>query len=523
MNGDPIDGVTRREVLKRAGGVVLLTSAAAGGSVQTPEPPTISPYDFGASGDGRADDTQALRAALRAAVATGNTLDLRSGIYRVTGSCVAEGDLHLINTGRAVIHAAPGHYADIGVLVVRGSASRVGGLAHPAPAGGKRLIVDHRAAFVAGDLGTVFDPTDGSFSRFRRYYRAGEFFQVAGVDDETVELVRPLYAGYRAGTVDLYRIRPAAGSLRDVIITSEGAPASLIYIDYARGLTITNPRLRQANNDCILVNRSVECRIEAPDAINTGNGGDDYGIVWSNCQDCSIHGGTIYGRRHAIAHGGNDQANSVPCRNMQIGGNATLRNDPRSNTHCADFHGNCEDCMIADCAITGGVGMGGKNNRVVRSVVHSMANGVAVLAFEVIGGRYEMLGNTFHIDSDPQAATRGAIDFGGNAVAISADTTENLTVVVRDCEFDSAVLSDDSRLLNVRNRGATIKLNVDFSNNRLQLNRLGMVVYMDLVRGTGAAAASDFITVTGNTGAAPGSTLYYADGDYSRLRGVRAL
>jgi len=107
VNGDPIDGVTRREVLKRAGGVVLLTSAAAGGSVQTPEPPTISPYDFGASGDGRADDTQALRAALRAAVATGNTLDLRSGIYRVTGSCVAEGDLHLINTGRAVIHAAP--------------------------------------------------------------------------------------------------------------------------------------------------------------------------------------------------------------------------------------------------------------------------------------------------------------------------------------------------------------------------------------------------------------------------------
>jgi hypothetical protein len=511
-------GMTRRTAVARTACAALATASwAAVGECSGPTPASVTPYDFGAVGDGKADDTVALQRAIRSASANRVVLDLDSGIFRVTGSCVAEGELRLINSGRAVIHAAAGRYADIGVLVVRGGAARIAAPASAIQKGAMQIAVPRRAGFAPGDLATVYNPASASFSRFRRYYRAGEFFEVTDVADDAVTLRRPLYSSYPANTVDLYCVEPVTGYMRDIVITSGGAPSSLIYIDYARGFRISNARLRQANNDCILFNRSVGCEVDNPDVMNSGDGGDDYGIVWANCQDCRVTGGKIYARRHAVAHGGSDQANSVPCRNIVIGGHATLRNDPASGTHCADFHGNCEACAIEDCTVFGGVGVGGKNNRVVRNAVQSMANGVAVLCFEVLGGRYDLLGNTFRVNADPQTATRGVIDFGGNAVAISGNTTETVTIVVKDCEFVSSALSRDSRLLNVRNRGARVKLDVEFEDNKFELNELGIAVYMDLVPGTGAAAVSDSIVVERNSSNITGWRRLHVDGDYSGL------
>jgi len=516
--------LTRRDALRRIICTALAPSVwVIGSSGSCANPTTLTPYDFGAAGDGVADDTHALRQALLSAVSQRKVLDLLNGTYRVTGSCVAEGDLRLINSGGAVIHAAAGDYSDIGVLVVRGTAVKTATLSAPVFRGMLHLPTATSTGFAPGDLGTIFNPAGGSFSRFRTYYRAGEFFEVSAVAGKVIELQRPLYSSYRDMAVEIYRINPVSGYLRDIVITSEGGPSSLIYIDYARGFELNNPKLRHANNDCIFFNRSFDCRVFSPDVANAGDGGDDYGIVWSNCQNCQTSGGTIYARRHAVAHGGSDQVNGVPCRDIVTTGQATLRNDPASGTHCADFHGNTEDCTIENCTVFGGVGIGGKNNRVLGNVVHSMANGVAVLGFEVIGGRYEMRSNTFRIGADPQAATRGVIDFGGNSVSINGDTTEDLTITVENSEFVSAKFSSDTRLLNVRNRGAKVKVNVKFASNKLDINDFGMAVYMDVIPATGGVAASDSIVIEKNETRLTGRRMLHQDGAYSALPVLRVF
>ena len=78
--------VSRRDVILGAAGLAALTACSSGTKQVAPTPAVFSGrvYDvhsFGAAGDGRTDDTAALRRAL-AALRAGDTLQLRGGVFR---------------------------------------------------------------------------------------------------------------------------------------------------------------------------------------------------------------------------------------------------------------------------------------------------------------------------------------------------------------------------------------------------------------------------------------------------------
>lgn len=304
---------------------------------------TIHPSQFGATGDGATDDTAALQRAVTAAITQNRILDLGRGTYRVSRSIIGEGEIRIINSGGAVILASPGKYPEFGVLVLRGRAVSAGRLSASVAQSQMTLSIARPAQFSPGDVGVIYNPQDYSFSAFRRYYRAGEFFDVDRVDARSLSLTAPLFDGYRQGAVEVARIEAITGYVRDIDIRSQGGPESLIVIDYADGFELTNPVVRGANNSAVVISRSVRCRVIGPDIENVGAGGDDYGVVFSNSQNCRLSAGKVFARRHPVAIGGSDQPNGVPCRDIVIG-QATLRNDSASAVHSADLHGNTEKC-----------------------------------------------------------------------------------------------------------------------------------------------------------------------------------
>ncbi|MBL7044205.1 MAG: hypothetical protein ISR77_36585, partial [Pirellulaceae bacterium] len=105
--------VTRREALAAGGAVALFTSAGAGADTHPVEDhhgEFVSVKDFGAVGDGVADDTAAIQAALNAAKGADKTAVGRSvfslyfpsvpgGFYRVTDTLVIDGTHGLVIYG----------------------------------------------------------------------------------------------------------------------------------------------------------------------------------------------------------------------------------------------------------------------------------------------------------------------------------------------------------------------------------------------------------------------------------------
>ncbi len=515
LRGDLLNPLTGGSIVAfRALGVgAVLTS------VMTELRRNITPYQFGAVGDGVADDTAALQRAVTAAITQGKVLDLAYGTYKVTGSISGSGNIRMINSGGATIYAAAGTYSKFGVLVFEGSATQVQNLGANAPKGQFYLTAASATSFAAGDLGTIFNPTGGSWSNYRPYYHAGEFFEVSGVAGATINLRNPLYAGYAAGAVQCWKINPISGYIRDLIIVSDGAPDDLLIIDYARGFRVTNPKLRNKNNTGMMLSRSVDVVIENPDVMNIGDGGDDYGISIAASQHCRVIGGQVYGRRHAVATGGANRTNDVPCRDIVIS-KAVLKNDVNSGAHCADFHGDAEDCGYDDCTIYGGWSPQGKNNRLTNCRVYYMFIGVCVYAAEVIGGTFTITGNTFYSYFDPSNNSRGIIDFGGNTNAITNNMTEPLTVIVDGNTFIGTGMGPITNLVVIYNRGSAQKINAKVTNNTINVDNFGLLLAVR-TDGTGGAAASDFLIAEKNITGLNGKAVLYADGAYSALPVLR--
>jgi hypothetical protein len=476
----------------------------------------INVKDFGAVGDGVTDDTAAIQAALD----EDKRVILPAGSYLVSGSLTAPNDLRMKFEDGAKIVAGSGTYSNGYVLSASGSATQIADLSSNVSEGDGTLTFSSAPTLSFGDVIFIYNPTASSWSAFRTYYYAGEFCTVVSASGSTVKVANGMYDSYTAADVDVYKMSPIKVELENPRIESEGVPVGLIRITYSDRVSIINPDLSQKHDSCLLIERSVNVNITGGTIINLGEsvGNDHYGLVISNCQDVSTQGGTYYARKHAITTGGADAVGGVPNRNVRYVG-ATLSNDRASNLHAADFHGNCEFCYFDNCTIRNGVTLQGANNSVINCDVYGgLVDGMAVYAAEILGGVHKIINNSFFTFNDPNDDGRGVIDFGGNSQAITSNTTRDLTVIFENNVIKSTALSANTRIVYIRNRGTTQKINAKCEDNVLLVNNLVGMLEVDLVSGT---ATSDFIIADNNACNVSGKFSVYADGDYSALSVLR--
>lgn len=484
--------------LVTAGGVKLKVLPEAGG---------YNIKAFGAVGDGVADDTSALQAAAD----TGQLVKMTRGVYRVTGSIMFPGNMRMDFHDGAYIFADTGTYSKNYVLHAAGSVTQIGDLGTVAAKGSPSLMFATAPDLEFDDTLLIFNPTDSSWSGFRTNYKAGEFCHVESVSETTVALQAPLYDGYAAADVDVYKVTPISVVLRNPRLESNGSPLGLVYAEYARNPQIINPQMKHKNNSCIALRRCMDGDIFGGHCVNEGDGGDDYALAMGNCQHITVHGGSWYARRHATASGGDAEVGCIPCRGLKYIG-ARISNDRASGTHAADMHGNAEHCGYYKCHIMGGVSPQGADVSIVDCDVYGgMVTGPVVYASEVLGGHYRISGNRFHCFVNPQPSGRGVIDLGGNTGAINANTTRDLSVEFTGNTIVSDALGALTGLLYIRNSGTSKKINVDCRGNNFDVNDFSYAVWVRLASGT---ADSDFLIFDDNTTKLPGRFMFYPDANY---------
>jgi len=178
----------------------------------------ISVKDFGAVGDGLADDTTKIQAALTAA--TGTTLYFPKGTYIVTSNLTIPVDTHLLGTGpeSTVIDASGATIFSPALIYAAGagvSASLGGGLTGAVAAGDLTLTLTSAPTLSPSDLIILHDPANGSWNPVNTSYRKGEFLVVKSLSGAVITLTSAVIDDY-PNTAEVYLVSTTSTTISKI-------------------------------------------------------------------------------------------------------------------------------------------------------------------------------------------------------------------------------------------------------------------------------------------------------------------
>lgn len=405
-----------------------------------------------------------MAAAISVAASLNEGLLIPAGTYHFTkevdfspllsgaGKVELGGDVVFNFTGAANVADFPNGahvFLDAGPLVA------IPGLANSPVQGDGSVNILPGHGLVKGDRFCIWNPTDGSFNAARPVYRAGEFCKVASTSgDFTVKLFGSLYAGYTAGTVNVYKhpnkkIEIAGGTI--TIIESEALALADVAGFRAERIVDSDLSAFRPTNSGYAGIALIQC----VDLFGTGYktaqnrlSGNSYGLVYANCQGLDLEG-EFGGGRHGATGGGIDGPGSVPCRGNRIRGK--IYNAPDSTVPAADWHGNCE-LNVYDGVLDGGLSCGGDKNSAAGSTIigKNNQNGNAIMFAECLGTDFD-LSNTKISTRIATPTNYAVVDIGSNNVnAVNANTVRGGIINLDGAEFDCPLVD---RLIVMRNRG----------------------------------------------------------------------
>jgi hypothetical protein len=315
-------------------------------TVETKLRQAVSVKDFGAVGDGVADDTAAIQAAVTAA----KNIIVPTGTYKITANinlssnqtieCQADVvfDVSSAPTGTRVFYAA-------------GSFGSTYSLTADANVGATTLTLTSgdAANFAANDWIQIYSNTiyDPGFSAGK----IGEMVQIASVVSGTITLKSPLDGGNYT-TAQSAVIRKATFVENISVIGGQfiGSSTSTVLhvavrFDIAYNCSIYKSRAKFCNGNSFNIRDSLFCiasDIYVEDALNTGTG---YGINWTGtCQDCKTVNSVFVRCRHAVT---NTSGGIGLCRRLSYE-NCTSY-DSINNGDAFDTHSNGEDIAFVNC------------------------------------------------------------------------------------------------------------------------------------------------------------------------------
>jgi polygalacturonase len=452
---------------------------------------TVSVKDFGAVGDGLADDTTAIQAAIDAVATTGQSIYAPAGTYKCTDVLSTTGNLSLYGDGEKTVFDFSDINSASSAITVTGTVTQIENIAS---ANQGNLIVTFASApsLITGDVFILFDDSV-LWNSARPNYYSGEWLECREVYSTVIAATTsPLYDSYTPGTTEVYKLNSPAVSLRNFKIIGGADLFALIKLTFCDKALIENVIAYNENYQVIELDRCYRPMVSNCNMYNKGTGtSDDYGLVVSNGQNVQVTGGNYYARRHGIAIGGSAVTCGVPNRNLKIS-NLTISNDVLSDVASADIHGNTQDLTYQGCTIYQGATWGGMDNGYDNCVIYAANEGWCVYSSEVKGGELFARNCKFVTLGDPSTANRAIIDVGGNNAAISSDTDETLNIIVQNCYLSAANTTSNTSVVTVVNEGTTQNINIQIDGLVANVNTLNSVLRTANNSGT---ANSSFIVV----------------------------
>ncbi|OOG85692.1 hypothetical protein B0E42_12880 [Pseudomonas sp. A25(2017)] len=369
-------------------------------------------------------------ASLQAWAASGGSLGIKGGTYSVSSEIAFPFGTQLHTFGDVILDASAavtlGNFPNsCAVRLGGGSFSAMPALSINYLKGAIFLTFIAPHGLGVGSVFSIYNPTDFSFCSFRSYYRAGEFCRVAAVISPTqVRLTKPLYTGYTAAAVNLYKMNGGSFALHGSLkVIAPEALASVMAVRAQRLIDFNITGLKGYSKQSSAAIELEKCfngeghSLVAEQGLLSGTG-NDYGLIFSNCQHMRMEG-YFSASRHGITTGGYGDIGSVPCREIECSGTATTTFE--GSAHAVDTHGNTEYFTFKG-NIYGGFD-GGGNHITVKGNVFAADDGIAFYHAEMTGYDRDYSGVRVYSDTDPAAASRGVIDLGGNNTSSAAADT----------------------------------------------------------------------------------------------------
>lgn len=379
----------------------------------------------GATGNGSADDTFAIRKALESGA---GSVYFPAGVYRVTGQLTVPRSVHVFGDG-----------VDVSVVTAQGADPKKfprsvlyfggGGFSwteqFELAADLRRFDTEIALKWIKGlrpdDVIVIINPRDFSYSGYRKYYNAGEYTHVNDVKGDKALIVGSIQADYKAGEVKLYRmVNPTRSSIRAMTIIGTGSPdddaTSCIEFQCGRGVSVRDVRLCGAHYALLTFRQCFGAQAENVEGDQIFScdhlSGLNYGIVISNSQDVRVVNCRLIAMRHAVAVGGSgySQSNPNPVNRQISVSNCDLKTT--CNFHALDAHGNTELYTFEDNRVHGGIDFGGTLGRIIGNDIYgknSPGVDIALYATEWKGTDFEIRNNRIHTVTTTAFQDRGAI------------------------------------------------------------------------------------------------------------------
>jgi len=459
------------------GGVINTMSllAAGAGAVSRTIPSQlgdiISVKDFGAIGDGFADDTTKIQAALTAA--KGTTLYFPKGTYVVTSKLTVPVDTHILGAGpeSTVIDASGATISSIALIYAAGagvSASLGGSPTGAITAGDLTITLTSAPSLNPGDLIILHDPANGSWNPVDNTYRKGEFLIVKSLSGAVITLTSAVIDDY-PGTAEVYSVSTTSTTIRDLKIignTADTANLPTIRIRYGRNNIIENVRLQTPTANGIEIKESFGFtgrRIEIGKYINDSGRIQAAGVLLVNCQYCRVADSILISDRHgaSLSGGGLVVTRFSVFENNYIASRVSA---------AADFHGHEEFSGYRNNYIVGGgtaFNLSGARNFIVGNDVYEGNSATTLINWEsVISVETLIQGNRFTLSN-----ARFVIDASATT-DINSDTSEDGVFKFNDNRiFDLSAV--DNVYMNIKNNGSTADNHFEFKRNIIEKTNTG--------------------------------------------------
>ena len=511
-NGTPFtvpSSSTGSPVGSTSAALVSYTQGSSGSittNVQAKLRESVSVKDFGAVGDGATDDTAAINAALASGA---KCVHFPSGTYKIYATIVVPANVSITGDGTSasIIDGSSATFASLtnGTLisVTGGSWTALPALTSNPVAGASSLVFGSAPSVSRGDVVVIYNPTNGSWSNFRTYYRAGEMQRIAAVAGNTATIQGSLFHGYTAANVNAYVLTaPTTAMFRDFALKGLADTGNAVFgIRLTKGVDCVFDNIKVT--DCSYAGLSlfqcfntsvINCSVQEDAASSFGG---DYGLLVSNCMSLTATGGYYYAARHAITTGGSDEIGSVPNRLVKYSA-LTAATGSTTTVGALDFHGNCEHCSVDGCTVDGGLRIGGDHLSVDSCIIFGKGESQSLVAAdEMRGTSMSFTGNVMRSYYQGSGGRAAFFDFGGGSLCITGDTVVGGILSFTNNNLDwKTTLTNGTPWLFIANRGYTGNdISVVIDSNAIASDGLGG---MASVRGFSTAAKFDSVSVQNN-------------------------
>lgn len=410
-------GVSRDELISPVGAQMVGFSQNGVGAVArdmlTKTREIVSIADFGAVGDGVADDSDALAAAFAHMAVTGR-VNLLSGRYKATKPLMIPPGA--IEGGDVTIDFSDADPSDFGVTVesscirVQGGVrTQIANLSTDLVIGDRQMEFSAAHGLSVGDTFNISGIVDYAGNGWRSYYTKGEMFRVAKVINATTIVTEGACRdSYAAADVEIWTRSGDSFTQGCAKLTVIG-PDTILYPIYFQRLdrvSVNNMRAEGGSvtalgfDDCFGVTGTGVYARQVSDAF------DGYGIGVFNCQEVRIRG-NAHGRFNGFVVGGGLTVGGRVGMNRDIHFEGIGASDPVTGLSGANVHGNAEYCSFKGMFYNG-VTLAGNWNEAHGTFISTHSSS-AVLFAEMHGHSFKVSGEVVITSGNDLPDNIGAI------------------------------------------------------------------------------------------------------------------